>query len=61
MLVKLRTGLDAEQVRVKLLHEKGIGTISTSNSDIRIAFSCLLPTQIEKVFDSLFEICKSFS
>ena len=60
MLVKLREGLDAEQVRIKLLNEKGIGVISTSARDIRIAFSCLLVEQIGEVFDSLFEVCETF-
>ena len=34
-------GLDAEEYRVKLLNDYGVGVISTSKTDIRVALSCV--------------------
>jgi hypothetical protein len=46
-------GVDAERVRVHLLERHGIGVISTSATDLRIAFSCLEPDEIEPLFEAL--------
>jgi aspartate/methionine/tyrosine aminotransferase len=46
-------GVPAERVRAHLLERHGIGAISTSAADLRIAFSCLELDQIEPVFEAL--------
>ena len=43
-------GASAEAVRIRLLDEHGLGTIALGESDLRIAFSCLLEEQIPDVF-----------
>jgi aspartate/methionine/tyrosine aminotransferase len=52
MCVQLKD-VDAEKLRVHLLSQYGVGLISTSASDIRIAFSCLELEQIEPLFEVL--------
>ena len=52
MCVKLK-GVDAERMRVHLLDEYGIGVIATSESDLRIAFSCLELDEIAPLFEAL--------
>ena len=42
--------VDAEALRVHLLDEHGLGTISLGKTDLRVAFSCLEADQIEDVF-----------
>ncbi len=49
MCVRIK-GASAEAVRVRLLDEHGLGTIALGESDIRVAFSCLLEEQIPDVF-----------
>ncbi|MCX8032979.1 MAG: aminotransferase class I/II-fold pyridoxal phosphate-dependent enzyme [Thermoleophilia bacterium] len=44
-------GLDAEQYRVRLLNEYGVGVISTSDTDIRVAISCVEEEDIPDLFD----------
>ena len=46
-------GVDAEELRVHLLDEYGIGLIATTSTDVRIAFSCLEVEQIEPLFTKL--------
>ncbi|MDG2050707.1 MAG: aminotransferase class I/II-fold pyridoxal phosphate-dependent enzyme [Myxococcota bacterium] len=46
-------GVDAEAVRLHLLDEFGMGLISTSSTDLRIAFSCLEVDQVEPLFEAL--------
>jgi aspartate/methionine/tyrosine aminotransferase len=46
-------GVEAEQVRLRLLDEYGIGVIATGPSDVRIAFSCLEIDEIEPLFEAL--------
>lgn len=48
-------GVDAEKLRVHLLDRHGVGLISTSPTDIRIAFSCLEVAEIEPLFESLHQ------
>jgi len=43
--------LNAEAYRVHLLNEYGVGVISTSDTDIRIAFSCVDEADIADLFD----------
>ena len=46
-------GVDAEQLRLHLLDEFGVGLISTSATDLRIAFSCLEVDEVEPLFEDL--------
>lgn len=50
MCVRLN-GLDAESYRVKLLNEYGVGVISTSKTDIRVAISCVDEDDLADLFD----------
>jgi aspartate/methionine/tyrosine aminotransferase len=52
MCVKVK-GVDAEALRVHLLDRHQVGLISTSPTDIRVAFSCLELDQIEPLFEAL--------
>jgi hypothetical protein len=54
MCVKLK-GVDAEALRVHLLDRHATGLISTSPTDIRIAFSCLEVDQVEPLFEVLHQ------
>lgn len=52
MCVKVK-GVDAEKLRVHLLDKHQTGLISTSPTDIRVAFSCLELDQVEPLFETL--------
>ncbi len=52
MCVKVK-GVDSEKLRVHLLEQHGVGLISTSPTDIRIAFSCLAVEDVEALFEAL--------
>jgi aspartate/methionine/tyrosine aminotransferase len=54
MCVKVK-GVDAEKLRVHLLDAHAVGLISTSATDIRIAFSCLEVEEIEPLFEVLHQ------
>ncbi len=54
MCLKLK-GVDAEQLRLRVLHDHGIGTIAINRTDLRIAFSCLEVDQIRELFDRLHQ------
>jgi aspartate/methionine/tyrosine aminotransferase len=43
--------LDAEAYRVRLLNDYGVGVISTSDTDIRVALSCVDEEDFEDLFD----------
>lgn len=47
--LNLKSG-NAEMVRQKLLDERGIGTIALGETELRIAYSCLEASDIERVF-----------
>ena len=47
-------GIDAEELRVKLLNEKGIGTISIDKNTLRVAFSSIEKDLIEKVYTEIY-------
>jgi aspartate/methionine/tyrosine aminotransferase len=46
-------GVAAEEVRLHLLDQYGIGTIATGAHDLRIAFSCLALEEVEPLFEEL--------
>jgi aspartate/methionine/tyrosine aminotransferase len=48
-------GLDAEQYRVKLLDDYGVGVISTSGTDIRVALSCVDEGDLEDLVSTMLE------
>jgi aspartate/methionine/tyrosine aminotransferase len=52
MCVKVK-GVDSEKLRVHLLDAHQTGLISTSPTDIRVAFSCLELAQVEPLFETL--------
>ena len=47
--------VDAEQLRVHLLDKYGVGTISISKTDLRIAFSCIEEENIQELFDLIYQ------
>ena len=49
-------GKDAEELRQKLLHGCGIGTVSIDSKTLRVAFSSLEAEQIEEVYSSIYKI-----
>ena len=53
MLLRIRDGVDAHALRRHLLEEHHIGLISTSPTDLRVAFSCLELEQIAPLFDAI--------
>ena len=53
MCLKLARG-DANEVRLRLLEEDGVGVISLAERDIRIAFSCIEEYQVQELFDLLY-------
>jgi len=44
-------GVDAERLRVHLLERHGVGLVSTSPTDLRVAFSCLEVEDVEPLFE----------
>jgi len=48
------SGLDAEEYRVRLLNEYGVGVIATSSTDIRVAISCVEERDIPDLFALMF-------
>ena len=55
MCLNLRSA-NAEVVRQRLLEEHGIGTIALGETELRIAYSCLEESDIEKVFRTIAEV-----
>jgi aspartate/methionine/tyrosine aminotransferase len=52
MCVKLKD-VEAEKLRVHLLERHQTGLIATAKYDLRVAFSCLEPEQIEPLFETV--------
>ncbi|TDL75440.1 aminotransferase class I/II-fold pyridoxal phosphate-dependent enzyme [Rhodococcus qingshengii] len=53
MCLKLNQ-VDAEELRVHLLNEYGVGTIAINSSDLRIAFSCVEEEDLEELFELIY-------
>ncbi len=49
-------GVGAEDLRVKLLHEHGIGTISIDPTHLRVAFSSVDTEKLESLFETIFRV-----
>jgi aspartate/methionine/tyrosine aminotransferase len=58
MCVRVK-GTTAEAVRQKLLTEHQTGTIALGETDLRVAFSCLLESQIPDVFKRIAEAVRA--
>ncbi|WII38855.1 aminotransferase class I/II-fold pyridoxal phosphate-dependent enzyme [Paenibacillus thiaminolyticus] len=54
MCLKLNT-VPAEQLRTHLLDAYGVGTIALGNTDLRVAFSCIEESDLEKLFDTIYQ------
>lgn len=54
MCLKLEQ-VNAEELRVYLLNEYGIGTISINDTDLRIAFSSVDEDKIDYLFEKILE------
>ncbi|MEK3889685.1 aminotransferase class I/II-fold pyridoxal phosphate-dependent enzyme [Bacillus sp. FSL K6-3431] len=54
MCLQLKT-VDAEELRVHLLNQYGVGTIAINSTDLRIAFSCVEERNIEELFDLIYK------
>lgn len=48
-------GINAEALRVKLLNEKGIGTISIDQNTLRVAFSSIEEDKLELVYSQIYQ------
>jgi aspartate/methionine/tyrosine aminotransferase len=53
MCIRLKT-VDAETLRMHLLDRYGVGLISLGESYLRVAFSCMEESEVEKLFDTIF-------
>lgn len=51
--------INAQDLRVKLLHEKGIGTISIDSHTLRVAFSSIEVDKIDTVYSAIYEVAES--
>lgn len=60
MCLKL-SGVTAEEVRVRLLDEYGIGTIALGDTDLRVAFSCIEEEGLEELFDTIAKVVGELS
>ena len=56
MCLKLNN-LDAETLRLHLLDQYGVGVIASNKTDIRVAFSCVEESDIEELFELIYQGC----
>jgi aspartate/methionine/tyrosine aminotransferase len=54
MCLKLKT-VAAEQLRLHLLDQYGVGTIALGETDLRVAFSCIEEANVEHLFDLIHQ------
>ena len=54
-------GLDAEEYRVRLLNEYGVGVISTSDTDVRVAISCVDEDDLADLFDVMLQCAEKMA
>lgn len=52
---------DAETLRIHLLKQYGVGTISLAKTDLRIAFSCVELTDLDQLFELIYRSCKELN
>ncbi|MNO08999.1 hypothetical protein D3C81_2319410 [compost metagenome] len=46
--------MPAEDLRLHLIHNYGLGTIALGETDLRVAFSCIEEEQLEDLFDLVY-------
>lgn len=54
MCLKLKT-VDADQLRMHLLDQYGVGTIALGPTDLRVAFSCIEEANVEELFNLIYQ------
>ncbi|MCL6456907.1 MAG: aminotransferase class I/II-fold pyridoxal phosphate-dependent enzyme [Gorillibacterium sp.] len=54
MCLKLKT-VNAENLRLHLLNQYGVGTIALGQTDLRIAFSCIDEEAVPELFDLIYQ------
>jgi aspartate/tyrosine/aromatic aminotransferase len=54
MCIRLKT-VKAEALRVHLLDKYGVGLIALGDTDLRVAFSCLEESDVQLLFDTVFQ------
>ncbi|MDQ6601073.1 aminotransferase class I/II-fold pyridoxal phosphate-dependent enzyme [Bacillus salipaludis] len=52
---------DAEALRVHLLNQYGVGTVSLAKTDLRIAFSCVELNYLDCLFELIYQSCKELN
>jgi aspartate/methionine/tyrosine aminotransferase len=52
------TGVGAEELRLKLLHDHGIGTIAIDPTHLRVAFSSVDTDKLESLFTTIFQVAE---
>ena len=60
MCLKLK-GVSAENLRIHLLEQYGVGVISLGESDVRVAFSCVEEQELKDLFDLIYRGCQDLS
>ncbi|TWH56208.1 aspartate/methionine/tyrosine aminotransferase [Desulfitobacterium sp. LBE] len=60
MCLKLK-GVKAEELRLHLLHNYGVGVIALGESDIRVAFSCVEEEDLEELFKLIYQGAKDLA
>lgn len=53
--------INAEELRVRLLNEKGIGTIQIDSQTLRVAFSSLDENKIELVYQAIYDMAEEMN
>ena len=59
--MSFKTKCDAEKLRLKILHEKQIGTISIDSSTLRVAFSSVDEEKIDEVYSAIYEAAEEIN
>ena len=54
-------GIDAEELRSRLLNESGIGTISIDSKTLRVAFSSIDEEKIEAVYEKIYSTAEELA
>jgi aspartate/methionine/tyrosine aminotransferase len=60
MCVKLREGLDGEAVRHLLIEKYSIGVINLNNL-LRVAFAAVAASDVQALFDGMYDACKELA
>lgn len=55
MCLKLKDGVDSEELRLHLLDKYGVGTVSLASTDLRVAFSCVEVEDIPEIFELIYQ------